>query len=1358
MNLEKSFPLILKRKNSFVNCLIILFIYLLPNFSFAQKTYFKHINVEDGLSHNTVFTIFQDSKGFMWFGTKDGLNRYDGHQFKIFKNEPDKPQSLRNNNVLFIYESFEKKLWLGTNDGISIYDPSTETFTDFLVTDQNGEPIWGQILKIKEDKSGNIWVASSSAGLYRFDPKTEKLTHYYHIADKSGSLGSGSVSSLSIDEKGVVWVGILGGSVQRFVPVNESFTQFDSPDQTLKKDLILDIFDHGNELLIGTKNGGLKSLDKETGKLKDVLAEDQENNSLFVRNIAKYDGQEVWVCTELGIYVYNATEKKYKHLVQNPNDPYSLSDNAVYSIYKDSEGGIWLGTYFGGINYLPNSPTTFEKYYPIINQNSIEGKRVREFVEDGKGNIWIGTEDAGLTKFRPEENTFTNYLPKKDKNSISYHNIHGLMLDKEELWISSHSQGLKLDILNLQDEEFKRLDQSNLQNPLFDSDIFSILKDSQGNKWFGTISGVYIIRAGQSTMEFFEPLSISFYYDILEDSKKNIWFATVNNGLFQYNSKTGETKHYMPDNKIKGSLPGISVISLFEDSKKRLWLGTEGYGLSLYNEKDDNFETFNTSDGLPSNTVYKILEDDLGYLWTSTGMGLARFSPENKKIESYTKSDGLLSEQFNYKSGLKSKNGTLYFGSLNGFIAFDPKTFTKTNKESKIVLTGLKLFNEEVQVNSPDKILQTSISETTSINLKHFQSSITISFAALGYTFTDSWKYVYKLDGLEKDWNYLRKNNEVSYLNIPPGSYTFRVKTVNDQGVFSTEETTLMIHVSPPFYFSNVALIVYFLLFLALAYILISSYRNKISKRHRDNIRKLESEKEKEIFHAKIEFFTNITHEIRTPLTLIKGPLEILVNSNEGFSDNTKENLRIMEKNANRLILLSNQLLDFRKAEKQSFQLNFVRTDISGIIEDLHYRFKPMAEKNQLNFTLTGVEKNFFADVDQEETTKILSNLISNALKYGDLQVSIHLDTNASDYFQVHVCNDGKLIDEAYQGKIFEPFYQIDPDETQKPRQGTGLGLPLAKSLSEMHGGELFFNPTFKIGVNCFTLKLPVKQAYSYQLEESEDAKIYEEVNLEDDSTADTINDTAKPSILLVEDNKELQSFIDTNLRNEYQIYKASNGIEALQVLDSLMVDLIISDIMMPLMDGIELCKQLKSNLAYSHLPIILLTAKSNMNSKIEGLEVGADVYLEKPFSLEYLILQIKNLLKYRDQVRKSFANSPGVLAISIAHTKADEEFLDSVNFFINENISNEQFGVNELAEKVNMSQSSLLRKIKGISKLTPNEYIRLVRLKHAAELLGTGKYSISEVCSMIGFNSPSYFSKCFQKQFGELPKDYQKN
>ncbi len=1325
---------------------------------FSQQYDFKNIGVENGLSHNTVFAIYQDKTGFMWFGTKDGLNRYDGTRFKVFKNNPKDPHSLGNNNVQSLYQDASGNIWVGTNDGIFIYHPDLESFDQFEVKDQNGNNIWGQILEIREDLQGNIWVASSSSGIYRFNPSEKKLSHYYHNPNQKGSLASGPVSAMVIDEKGTVWIGVLGGGIQKFIPANETFYEYQDADFNLKNEQILDLFDHGQEILIGTKNGGLKKLSKLTDQIEDVLVKDEENNSLFVRNIGKYNNQQIWICTERGVYLYDITSGGYRHLYQNDDDPYSLSDNAIYSIFKDKEGGVWLGTYFGGLNYLPNHTTVFNKFYPVNIENSISGKRVREFVEDKNGFIWIGTEDKGLSQFDPKSNQFRNFSPEKKANTISYHNIHGLLISGTELWISSHSQGLKLDVLDLESYKIRRFDQSHLQNPLFDSDIFSIAEDSNGNKWFGTISGAYKLSKDEGAFQFVDAIGINFIHDIIEDHLGNLWFATINNGLFRYDPTIEDVKHFYPDKSVEGSIPGTAIVNLFEDSKNRLWVATEGFGLCLFDPNSETFKIYDTESGLPSNTIYKILEDDMNYLWFSSGNGLVRFHPEKSSVEVFTKSNGLLSDQFNYKSGIKSSDGTIYFGSLNGFVAFDPKTFTLQSTHPDIRLTGIKLFNQDIPIGQKGSPLKQSITNTKLIKLNHDQSSISLSFIALGYTLSESWKYAYIMEGLEKEWNEIEKNQEVSYLNLSPGKYNFRVKTIQSDNKFSEGEANLEIIISPPLYFSPLAYFLYGIIILLIFIWMINLYKQRISNRHLENIKLLEDEKQKEIYQAKIEFFTNITHEIRTPLTLIKGPLEVILQKKEILNETVLENLLIMERNSNRLINLSNQLLDFRKTEKRSYKLNFISTDIHQLILELHYRFKPMAIQNDIEFDLAYEPAEFFVDIDKEEVTKILSNLFSNALKNANKSVSIYLDKGSDNVtdFEITVCNDGNIIEESLREKIFEPFYQINSEDFNKPKQGTGLGLPLSRSLAEMHSGNLFFNPSFKEGFNSFTLKLPKIQKEAIRIREiieSEDLLMSNE--LIDENEKDTTKENSKPGILLVEDNKELQKFMSGNLRQEYQIYKAGNGKQALEILDHKPVDLIISDIMMPIMDGMQLCKEVKSKLEYSHIPVILLTAKSNLQSKIEGLEMGADVYIEKPFSLEYLMLQVKNLLHYRDQIRKNFASSPISLPGTIAHTKADEIFLNQANKLIQTNLSNELFGVNELAENLNLSQSSLLRKFKGIAKMTPNEYIRIVRLKKAAEILNQGIYSISEVSTMVGFNSPGYFSKCFLKQFGELPRDY---
>lgn len=1345
------------KQKHFLDLAFCLFILFIPATASGEggKYYFKNIGAEQGLSHNTVYAILQDSRGFMWFGTKDGLNRYDGHHFKVFRYDPKKPYSLGNHSVLSLHEDRNGKLWIGTLEGVYLYDPRQERFTAFELQSEDKEMVTGAVLEIRQDQDGYIWMASSTKGLFRYSPAQNSMKYFRHEPGKPGSLAYGSLSSLAIDNEGTVWVGILGGGVQKYLPATGTFEEYFDKSRVLKNDLILDLFSFGNTLFIGTKNGGLKKLDKDSGLIEDVFTHDKENNPLFVRHIEKFNNNKIWIGTELGLYLYDVTNGSYERIFENANDPYSLSDNAIYVIYKDKEGGWWTGTYFGGLSYLPNQPAYFEKYYPISNFNSVSGKRVREFAEGPDNKIWIGTEDAGLNCFDPVTKKFTHFKPRKSLNSISYHNVHGLLWDDSELWISSHSQGLKMDILDLETGTIRKFNKSEAQNPLFDSDVFALYKDSRGTIWIGTISGVYKYRKGSDEISLVQTAGINFTYDIAEDPKGNMWFATYNNGLVRYDPHQNTSRFYRPDGD-PASLPHTVVTTLFFDSQQRLWLGTEGGGFALYNEITDDFSTFTTENGLPSNVVYKILEDDQQNLWISTSRGLVEFNPATQAMRVFNKSNGLLANQFNYKSGIKTSDGTIYFGCLNGFIAFNPASFSQATYDPPVVFTDIKLFNKEVPIGGEETPLQKSIIYTDALKLRHYQSSLSFSFAALSFTAPESRKYAYVMEGIDKTWNYLSQNKEVTYSNLPPGRYLLKVKTAGQDGHWSNREAQMVVNILPPFWKTNWAYFIYSVSAIGLLYFLISSYKTRVARKHEEKLKILEDEKEKEIYHAKIDFFTSITHEIRTPLTLIKGPLEEILKKEGSVDEQTRENLRIMERNSNRLINLSNQLLDFRKTEKQGFSLNFVVTDISEVLVETHYRFKMTAHQQNLDFELYLPSDHFFAAVDPEALTKILSNLVSNAIKFAEKKVYIHLSSGpkSANIFEVAVSNDGRLVAENLREKIFEPFFQIKDSENKTIQSGTGLGLPLARSLAELHEGKLFLDRTPAKDMNRFVLQLPVKQKNTLDLDPGFD-DLEEQVQDDKELLADMQDHAHKPTVLVVEDSRDLTKFIYDHLKNDYLVYRAANGEQAVKVLDEKPVDLVISDIMMPVMNGFELCKTVKSELNYSHIPVILLTAKSNIQSKIEGMEMGADVYIEKPFSMEYLQLQVKNLLHYRDQIRQSFVNSPVVHAHTIAHTRADELFLTRVNQAIYDNISNELFGVNELAGALNMSQSSLLRKTKGISNLTPNGYIRLVRLKKAAELLNQGEYSISGVCTMVGFNSPSYFSKCFQKQFGELPKDY---
>mgnify|MGYP003859971955 CR=1 FL=1 len=1322
----------------------------------AQKEdhYFEHITMEDGLSGSTVFSIMQDKQGFMWFGTKNGLNRYDGHNFKIFNSETNSRSGLKDNFIYGLFEDSRGTIWIGTNDGVYTYDSSSESFLHFNKTSDQGERIDGPVGEIREDLEGNILIAVNSKGLFKYKVESDKLFQYQTL--NSSAITDNNTTNILVDEQGDIWVSASRLGVYKFLPSTEKFQKSLNNEEVIKA-AVLQLEDHGNSILLGTKDSGVWVMDKSTGETLPLITKAPTGKNLFVRDLYKNSNNELWIATESGLFIYDLEKNKYKNLRENLNDSYSISDNAIYCIERDKEGGMWLGTYFGGINFLPNHPTKFKKHYPIPNSNTISGQRVRQFVEGNDGTIWIGTEDAGLNHYDPQKDSYTHYLPNNTSNSLSYHNVHGLAKRGNELWIGTVTFAVGLNRMDLNTNKIESIRIKSDQNSPDDNEIHSILVDKKLQVWLGTVTGLFKLDEKNNNISFVEEIGHKFIYDQLEDNQGNIWLGTYSNGLIKFNPESGKIKNFYPDPQEPNSLPHHSVINIFQDSQNRIWIATEGGGFCIYNEKTNDFTTFNTQNGFPCNNIYKILEDISGHLWITCSKGLVEFNPQTTEYRLFTKDNGLMPYPFNYKSGFRAKDGTLYFGCLNGFISFDPRNFEPYEYDPPIVFTGIQIFNNPVPIGGINPILNKSITKTSAITLKHDQSSLSFDFAALSYTASEALPYAYKMEGFDKNWTYLPQNQRINYSYLPPGDYILKIRTADIFGEWSKREGQLRITILPPFWKTGWAYLLYVLTAMIILYFILRTYKQRIQKRQKEAFKRLEDEKQKEVYQSKIEFFTNVTHEIRTPLTLIKGPLESILKKEDAYTPEIKENLWIMNKNTNRLIELSNELLDFRKTEKKGFSLAFTRIEIGKLLEDIFVRFKSSAEQQLINFHLIKPEEPFFADIDKEAFTKIISNLLSNAIKNADTSVKISLIIiPLAPYFKVSVSNDGKLISPENREKIFEPFFQIEGDKNNKTSTGTGLGLPLSRSLAEMHSGTLMVDSDGAKNNNTFVLELPIKQKHTIKIGEAATEHPSKAVSQKPVSKEPT--SAHKPSLLVVEDNKELQKFIHEQLKPDYHVYRADNGQEGLKVLKEKPIDLVISDVMMPVMDGYAFCETIKSDINYSHIPVIMLTAKNTMQSKITGMEMGADVYIEKPFSIDHLSLQIKNLLHYRDQVRQAFANQPMVNVETIAHTRADEEFLTQANEAILENIGNETFGVNELADVLCMSQSSLLRKIKGISEMTPNGYIRLVRLKKAAEMLKEGKFTVTEISEKVGFNSPSYFSKCFQKQFGDLPKDFSKN
>ena len=1028
----------------------------------GQSWYFTHYQVENGLSNNAVICSLQDHKGFMWFGTKDGLNRFDGYSFKIFRNDAGDPNSIGSNFIYSLHEDKAGVLWVGCDRGLFAYNATTESFTRV-----EKAPVT-EILDIQSDTTGALWFISRLV-LYYYHPATGEFRAF-------AQPGHLTVSSICDIPGGDIWLSTNTGYMYRLLPNGPSATGHNvfANSAPVVNNWIEKIYDAGNgAILVGTSKQGAKLFDTRTGTYRDLLNRTADEQELFVRDFIRQSDNEIWIATESGIFIYNSHNGQYVNLKKNYNNPYSISDNAVYTFCRDKEGGIWAGTYFGGINYYPKQYTSFKKYFPQNNSNSISGNAVREIVRDNEGNLWIGTEDAGLNKLNTGTGQFTHFTTS-GANRVSSTNVHGLLINGHELWVGTFHRGL--DVLDTRSGRLLR-NYSDGKHNLRSDFIYCLLKTKQGRILVGTDRGLTSYNEETQNFEPIEAFPDNFYTILYEDRHGTIWAGTYSDGVFWYNPRNGRKGYYRYEPGNAGSLGGNRVNWIFEDSHNQVWIATEG-GLCKLDASTNQFTRYTTREGFPGNIIYAVLEDANNNFWVSTSKGLARFTPATGQISVFSRSQGLLNDQFNYNSAFKDPSGRMYFGSVKGMISFHPDEFIKNNFQSPVYITGFQVYDKELAINKEGSPLKKSITYTNTITLRHDQSSFSIDFAALSYTAPDMTEYAYKMEGLDKDWTYLKTNRRAYFTELSPGTYLFTVRANNSSGDWVCEPASLVVKILPPFWASTWAYLVYVLAATGLVLFFIRSYHRRTEEKNRRKLEILEHEKEKEIYQAKIEFFTNVAHEIRTPLTLIKGPMEKIMKQIEA-APAISNNLRIMKRNTDRLLDLTTQLLDFRKTETKGFSLNFVKANIADLIVDAYVRFKATAEQKNLSFTMEAPAL-FNAYVDTEAFNKIMSNLVDNAVKYAGSKVHIKLvpgDT-ADTQFKVLVKNDGYLIPMEMKEKIFESFFRIKENGKQS---GTGIGLALSRSLAELHKGVLYLGePDGEM--NVFVLALPVHQEIEFNL------------------------------------------------------------------------------------------------------------------------------------------------------------------------------------------------------------------------------------------------------------------------------------
>lgn len=1313
---------------------IVILLLLIPTFLFAMvhDFRFRHLSVENGLSSNSVHAILQDKYGFLWFGTDEGLDRYDGTTFKSIFFHPR--GSLQYISALF---DGKDKIWVGTDEGMYTYDYDTESLSLFDVSTANQTRITTTIYHITQDKDGNLWFSTREQGIFRYTPSQKKLEQYeFREAE-------GAMASVLVDSDNQIWA-VTCWSNTPIYKLNKATHQFepfplyqDHPNYTSHSLIMIE--DSAYNLWLGTWNCGLQRITRD-GHITTYLHPSKQEGTMHIHSVVEYAPHQLLIGSDEGLLLFNTITEKFRLFTEDETSPYSLSNRFVYPILKDREGGIWIGTYYGGINYISPNAGQFESYAHSRFSNSIQGTIVSRFCEDSNGNIYIASDDGGLNFFNPKTQHFEHYMPAENKNSLSYHNVHALCMDGDNLWVGTYTGGV--NILNTKTGKFKVYScVPDDENTLDGTSSYAIFKDKQRRIWVTSMIGVNLYNRENDNftrLKRFDALTM----DIDQDNKENIWFSTQGRGLFKYNPEKMIWKNYTNQSNT-GSLINNNVNCVLIDENGEIWVGTIT-GLCKYNPKEDNFTTIALH--IPSPNICSIIKDQQ-VLWLTTTKGLIRYSP-GESSQVFTRNDGLQSEQFLPNAGLKASDGKIYIGTVNGFNAFYPSLIKKNHLPPPVIITGLEVFNDPVEIGG--KLLPKALNVSGQLDLSYKDNVFSLLYASLSYCTPEKNQYAYQLEGFDKEWNYVGSQTKATYTNLPAGTYHFKVKATNNDGVWNEQEATLKIVIHPPFYWCTASKILYLCIVILFFGCLVHFILKRTEKKHAAEINRLNANREKEVHEAKIKFFTTIAHEIRTPVSLIIGPLEKLMKSGIPLPSIIREDLNIIDRNSQRLLFLVNQLLDFRKVEQEAMQMKFSKQNMSELLEAVCERFEPYISQRGAHLEVVYPNSELIVTIDSEAITKLISNLLTNASKYTKdkivLSCTVHLEQRT---FTIRVTDNGIGIKKEDHQKIFEPFYQA-----LENKPGTGIGLNIVKTIVELHHGCIEVESEVGKG-SSFIVTLPIEQTDEVLKGESEADIQIPIISSDTLSECLSTNLCYKPNMLIVDDNQEMLDFLSTSFSEKYNIITAEDGIEALQKLKENDVTLIISDWMMPRMNGVEFCQTLRTDHSISHIPFILLTARTDINSKIEGMDCGADAYIEKPFSVEYLEACIKNLIDLRNLLRQKFTQMPLIPLNSVAGNPTDKDFLTRMNQIIEENFSKPELSVDFLAEQLCISRSGLFAKIKLLTNVTPNELIQVMRLKKAAGLLLENKYRISEICYMVGFNNPSYFAKCFQKQFGIKPGEF---
>lgn len=1355
--------------------LSILFLILSVLTLYAEKTnylYSFNSDLNEGISQLSVMTIYQDSRGYLWFATKNGLNRFNGKEYKIYHREDGNEQSLSNNSVTSITEDQEGFLWVGTSNGLNRIDLNTNEIKRYNL-ETNGL-VANSISTVYTDRSGCLWVGTWE-GLNRYNREGD---HFEYIPIEDDTERAMIVTLLE-DSSGRFWIGTRNKGLLLCDHQMNLISQFtsESKNMPLNNNNITSIYeDDKKQIWVGCKNSGLNKINLRDNEVTSYtnLNSGLSNNS--VRCIIEWQGK-LLIGTFDGIFDLDKATERIVKVAGYDDINKSLSHYSVYCFCVDRDKTLWVGTFAGGVNYLNKFTNRFVLHKPQEELNirtGIYGAITYESPED----LWIATEGYGLLNYNKRTNESHYYLIDPSvRFAFNTNIIKSVFYEDGYVWCGT-TKG-EIYKFNIKTKKFSLYHQYPIEYS-----IYSIIRDHNGVLWVGGAStefGLTCFVNDSLVTTFYnnvdEPIYFSNVRCILEEEDGVFLLGSTAEGLLRFDTHKKQLTKYSNEASVeKYRIPNNYISAIVRTKSGEIWVSTYGGGIFQLDESKAIRRIMTVREGLLDNNICTLVESSDQRLWMSTVNGLIMFDPVKDEVRNYHRHNGIDIREFTLHSGIALPDGSLCFAGSNGFVTFHVEAMDKNNNIPPVVLEQLSVNNHPVKVGDESAILDKVLDGMETIRLAYNENNFSITYQALNYIYATQNQYAYKLEGYDTDWNYVGERNSAFYTNLSPGKYVFRVKASNNDGVWNEEGRSLIIIVQPPLWRTWYAYLFYVIALAAIIYGILYYVNIKRNLEAGLKMKQLEKQKQEEFHQAKIRLFTNFSHELRTPLMLIITPFEELVKRVD-IPAELHDKLSIIYKNAQKLLLLVNQLMDLHKNQAGSMDLKVSEGDICEYIKEIYYAFNQIALTNEVKFTLNCTPKTINGWFDKSLLEKVVFNLLSNAFKYtasGEsvlMEVSevtlkeldpkrtdgLYKDEN-SQYVILKVKDSGKGIEEGEADKIFTPFYQI-PETSGINLSGTGIGLSLVYTIVQLHRGVIYVDHTETKGA-CFVVILPVsRSAFSEeQIESREIDKIAEITNTEDILVSLPVTenkDQPKYKILLVEDDKDVRDYLKKSLEAEYIVIEAADGVRAYEKVVQDFPDLVLSDIMMPKRDGLELCTMIKNDIRIGHIPVILMTARSMVVHIKEGFQAGADDYIVKPFNMDVLQTRIRSLLASREQLKKLYGKrfSPDVMGIEVK--SADERFSQKLFDVIEKNISNEKLDVELLCTEIGISRANLYRKLKSITELSPMELIRNKRLEMAAKLLKESEMNVSEIASHLGFNSHSYFSNSFKAFYGCTPTEF---